>query len=306
MDCQENHRFLHAYLDGEFAERECIELECHLATCAACRAEVEYYRELRRVLRDHTPHRYAPVHLESRLHRALCDDERAAMTYSLSWAAAWAFAAIGCVTLWPSKTEVHSSERPRHRSYRALTSSKLERPRHRSYRVLTSKGTQPQKASESLAGMPVGSMAGPMRGGLIPSMLGLSTTTSVLATATETKRKERVRRCRYWKRMHRWLYRSNLPTSWAMVQYARDKDAPCERMSFGQDGSIFPIGRTQPTMVRSAITQPTPQTENETGLLQRVHHTDASDVEMEAQRQRRACYSTSWPLGIAPNCSPYR
>ena len=65
MDCSEIRRFLHAYIDLEFDEREQIEFELHLSQCTCCRKEVNYYRAQRRTLRNKIPCKVAPLPLEA-------------------------------------------------------------------------------------------------------------------------------------------------------------------------------------------------------------------------------------------------
>lgn len=71
MDCSDIRRFLHAYIDCEFDEREKIELELHLAQCAHCRQEVGYYKALRKQVRHTLQKESAPPQLRASVLQAL-------------------------------------------------------------------------------------------------------------------------------------------------------------------------------------------------------------------------------------------
>jgi anti-sigma factor (TIGR02949 family) len=66
MKCEVARPRLEAYLDGELDRASSDELETHLATCAACRAELASLEQLRDSLRSLPGHR-APAELRARL-----------------------------------------------------------------------------------------------------------------------------------------------------------------------------------------------------------------------------------------------
>lgn len=105
MNCTETRRFLHAYLDGEFDERERVEFEFHLMHCSVCHDEVSYYQALRTKLREEVPCAVAPVALEATIRCALRHDSekvRPVMTgLSFSMAALMACVVVGGISLWP-------------------------------------------------------------------------------------------------------------------------------------------------------------------------------------------------------------
>lgn len=111
MDCSEIHRFLHAYIDLEFDEREEIEFELHLGQCRSCREEVNYYRALRRTLRQKLPNRVAPLRLETMIRETLNTEERIQRGwFSLSMATIGAFVFALGTFLWSS--HVHEPVAP--------------------------------------------------------------------------------------------------------------------------------------------------------------------------------------------------
>lgn len=103
MDCSEIHRFLHAYIDLEFDEREEIEFELHLGQCRSCREEVNYYRALRRTLRQKMPAQVAPLRMETMIRETLVTEERIQRGWwSLSMATVGAFVFAIATFLWSS------------------------------------------------------------------------------------------------------------------------------------------------------------------------------------------------------------
>ena len=69
MDCRKAGTLLNAYLDGELDLSASLELEAHLADCAACRAEGETLSRLSRRLREGLIRHEAPAELRQRLAR---------------------------------------------------------------------------------------------------------------------------------------------------------------------------------------------------------------------------------------------
>jgi anti-sigma factor RsiW len=71
MTCDEARLLLHALIDGELDAGHAREVEAHIATCAACTAELAAQREMKRVLAD-TDLRYtAPAALRARIEASL-------------------------------------------------------------------------------------------------------------------------------------------------------------------------------------------------------------------------------------------
>ncbi len=101
MDCSELRRFLHAYIDLEFDEREQIEFELHLAQCTRCREEVNYFRAQRRTLRKTLPCEIAPMQLKALIHTTLDNEVRIQRGwFSLSMATVGAFMLALGTLLW--------------------------------------------------------------------------------------------------------------------------------------------------------------------------------------------------------------
>ena len=80
MDCRKAGTLLNAYLDGELDLSASLELEAHLADCAACRAERETLSRLSRRLREGLTRHEAPAELKQRLTRLTAVPRPAAQT----------------------------------------------------------------------------------------------------------------------------------------------------------------------------------------------------------------------------------
>ena len=52
LTCLEVQRFLHPYMDGEFDDREELELEQHLQHCSHCQQELRLHQSLKRQMRE--------------------------------------------------------------------------------------------------------------------------------------------------------------------------------------------------------------------------------------------------------------
>src|ERR1700677_2668501 len=70
MTCREVHNLLEAYSDGELDLVRHLEVEAHLATCAACTEQEKNLRSLRTALSSPTLYQRAPAALRIRLRRA--------------------------------------------------------------------------------------------------------------------------------------------------------------------------------------------------------------------------------------------
>lgn len=69
--CAEVERFCDAYLDGEFAEGDAVELERHCAGCPACTGRVRFHAEFKSALRLSAPRPSVPPELRGRIQLAL-------------------------------------------------------------------------------------------------------------------------------------------------------------------------------------------------------------------------------------------
>ena len=76
MNCLEVQKFIHAYLDGEFDEREWAAIRSHLDGCAACRRRAEFEERFRQVLKTNLCSSKAPPTLQARVVRALQSVDR--------------------------------------------------------------------------------------------------------------------------------------------------------------------------------------------------------------------------------------
>jgi mycothiol system anti-sigma-R factor len=71
MNCAEAQRFIHAYLDGEFDEREWSAIRAHLDVCPGCKRRAEFEERFRQVLKSSLPQDKAPELLRARVTRRL-------------------------------------------------------------------------------------------------------------------------------------------------------------------------------------------------------------------------------------------
>lgn len=106
MTCQEFHRFLHPYVDGELGIDETVAAEAHLAACARCSRLVEGERQFHQFLR-HQPKRSASLKLQARI---VSQIQRAVTVTTLQrWLVAPILAAAGAalLTAWFLSTLGH-------------------------------------------------------------------------------------------------------------------------------------------------------------------------------------------------------
>lgn len=71
MDCGEFQMMVHAFVDGEFEERERVECEVHLAQCPSCRASVRQISLFQKTLKESYEPERAPDALRQRIQAAL-------------------------------------------------------------------------------------------------------------------------------------------------------------------------------------------------------------------------------------------
>jgi anti-sigma factor (TIGR02949 family) len=67
MQCAEVDKFIHAYIDGEFADEDRVEFERHLAECARCRDAARFEAQFKRALRAALPPPALPAGLRERI-----------------------------------------------------------------------------------------------------------------------------------------------------------------------------------------------------------------------------------------------
>jgi len=76
MTCDEARIMLHALLDGELDAGHSRDVEAHIASCAACAAELAAQREMQRVLADTNLRYTAPASLRGRIEASLPEPQR--------------------------------------------------------------------------------------------------------------------------------------------------------------------------------------------------------------------------------------
>jgi anti-sigma factor RsiW len=74
MDCNEVRSRLHPYLDAELDLPSVVEVERHIASCAACQQALQSLRSLRSGVRTHAQYHAAPAALEERIRERLALD----------------------------------------------------------------------------------------------------------------------------------------------------------------------------------------------------------------------------------------
>lgn len=74
MDCQEVHKFVHAYLDGEFAEDDRVAFAAHLAACEPCSRIARFEERFKEKLRSSETERGAPPRLRARVEGVLAQE----------------------------------------------------------------------------------------------------------------------------------------------------------------------------------------------------------------------------------------
>ena len=76
MDCQETQKFIHAYLDGEFDERERAAVTAHIEGCEGCRRTARMEGSFRRALSDLNQPVSAPPRLRARVRQRLAEEDQ--------------------------------------------------------------------------------------------------------------------------------------------------------------------------------------------------------------------------------------
>ena len=71
MDCNQVRPLLPAHVDSELGVQESLEVERHLASCAACQDEYARQTALSAAVKEHAAYYQAPSHLEHRIRAAL-------------------------------------------------------------------------------------------------------------------------------------------------------------------------------------------------------------------------------------------
>lgn len=103
MNCERMETRLIAYLDGRAPESERLEVEQHLASCAACRARAEDFRALWGVL-DQAPMLEPSAAFDARLSQRIAAEPRVGFWESLlpSPRVAFAISLLLAVSVWMS------------------------------------------------------------------------------------------------------------------------------------------------------------------------------------------------------------
>ncbi|MBA5639153.1 anti-sigma factor [Duganella sp. LX20W] len=76
MECTQSQHWMAAWLDGELDPAGALQLESHLAGCAACRAALAQLKALRSAVAQEATRHAAPPHLRQRISAALQQQER--------------------------------------------------------------------------------------------------------------------------------------------------------------------------------------------------------------------------------------
>ncbi len=100
FQCADAEKFVHVFLDGEFAQEDRRAFEEHLRECARCRTMVDFEQKFRQALRESISQPPLPAGLEERIWAALDaeDDRQQAAGRARVWAvSALAAAAVAAV-----------------------------------------------------------------------------------------------------------------------------------------------------------------------------------------------------------------
>ena len=74
MDCQDVHKFVHAYVDGEFGEEDRVAFAAHLQSCESCRRVVRFEEAFKEKLRAASAGSIAPPRLRARAASLLAEE----------------------------------------------------------------------------------------------------------------------------------------------------------------------------------------------------------------------------------------
>ncbi|WP_295991086.1 anti-sigma factor [Rugamonas sp.] len=88
MDCNQAQDLMSAYVDGELDAATALQMERHLAGCAACEAALAQQLELRATIAQQATRHKAPPHLKHRIRAALAQQQprrRAPRTWPWAW-----------------------------------------------------------------------------------------------------------------------------------------------------------------------------------------------------------------------------
>ena len=96
MNCASSQHSIEAYLDGELAMSESVEVREHIDGCPSCAATYRRLEQLRNDLRTQAPRYTAPAHLQQRIHVAL---RKAAKSEAPRRALPWNWAAVAASVL---------------------------------------------------------------------------------------------------------------------------------------------------------------------------------------------------------------
>jgi mycothiol system anti-sigma-R factor len=88
MNCQEAQKFIHAYLDGEFDQREWGAIAAHIEACEPCKRMARFEERFRQALKQSLPPARAPRSLRERLEQEL-EKADAAIEIQESWSQRW-------------------------------------------------------------------------------------------------------------------------------------------------------------------------------------------------------------------------
>ncbi|MBA5689645.1 anti-sigma factor family protein [Rugamonas apoptosis] len=83
MECTQSQHWMHAWLDGELDPPGALQLESHLAGCAACRAALAQLTELRGAVAQQATRHTAPPQLRLRLKAALQQEQEKELAMEL-------------------------------------------------------------------------------------------------------------------------------------------------------------------------------------------------------------------------------
>jgi len=103
LNCEETHKLIHGYVDGELDLVRSLEIDQHLQECAACAQACADLQAVRTAIKDEAPYFRAPPNLQSRIRSSLREASKAAPTmpvFPLRWFAIAASLALVLIGSW--------------------------------------------------------------------------------------------------------------------------------------------------------------------------------------------------------------
>ncbi|MCD6496958.1 MAG: zf-HC2 domain-containing protein [Deltaproteobacteria bacterium] len=131
MNCEDAQKFVHVYLDGEFAEEDRDAFEEHLSRCDDCQAMVQFEKRFKAAIKTAVTDPPLPAGLEERIHAALQGESESTeaskwWTWGLRLAPVGLAAGLLLFLAWP--TAHHRVQQPSNMPDQATMAAGVIRP----------------------------------------------------------------------------------------------------------------------------------------------------------------------------------